>query len=102
MSRRHKLDIFADILRLAVDGTKTTRLVYKANTNFTKIKDYLQTLSERGLIELHDGHLRTTDKGIEYLEKYEKLMLVFNSFEKAEIDEEDGAEDLVLMKNEKE
>jgi len=100
MSRRHKLDIFADILRLALDGTKTTRLVYRANTNFTKIKDYLQTLSEKGLIEFYDGHIRTTGKGIEYLDRYEKLMLVFNSFDKAEIEEEDGVEDLVLLKNE--
>lgn len=85
MGRRHKLDIYADILRLATNGTRTTKLVYQANTNFTNIKRYLETLSEKGLIEFNGGHPHTTEKGIGFLEKYEELISAFNSHEADEI-----------------
>lgn len=79
MARRHKLDIFAEILRLAENGTKKTRLVYQTNSNFTIMKEYLQTLSESELIRSNDGHLYTTDKGFEFLDKYEQVMSIYNS-----------------------
>ncbi|MCW3978341.1 MAG: winged helix-turn-helix domain-containing protein [Candidatus Bathyarchaeota archaeon] len=88
MGRRHKLDIYADILRLATDGTRTTKLVYQANTNFTNIKRYLEALSEKGLIMFNDGHPHTTERGSEFLEKYEELMHVFNSHQADEIGED--------------
>lgn len=90
MGRRHKLDIYADILRLATNGTRTTKLVYQANTNFTNIKRYLKTLREKELIEFNGGNPRTTEKGIGFLEKYEELMHVFGSEGSDEADEETG------------
>ena len=84
MGRRHRLDIFADILRLAKNGTKVTRLVYQANLNFTIIKKYLQKLTEKGFVESFDGHICTTEKGSEFLKKYEELMVLFNSFDNGE------------------
>lgn len=102
MVRRHKLDIYADILKLAANGAKTTKLVYQANTNFTNIKNYLEMLSEKGLVEFYDGHVHTTEKGIEYLERYEELMLVFNSVGENEQGEEgDESESLVLTESKK-
>ena len=99
MARRHKLDIFADILRLAINGAKMTRLVYQANTNFSKIKSYLDLLSEKGLIESHNDSLYTTDKGIEYIEKYEELIQVINSLENKKSDEKKNeSEDIVVVK----
>lgn len=88
MGRRHKLDIYADILRLATNGTKTTKLVYQANTNFTNIKRYLETLRKRELIEFNGGNPYTTEKGFCFLEKYEELMRVISSQQTNEIDEE--------------
>lgn len=79
MARRHKLDILAEILNFAKNGVKKTKLVYQANSNFTVMKEYLQTLIDRGFIESIDGHLVTTDKGLEFLEKFEEMMAVFHS-----------------------
>ena len=87
MGRRHKLDIYADILRLATNGTRTTKLVYQANTNFTNIKRYLETLHKRELIEFNGGNPHTTEKGIWFLEKYEELMHVFKPRQTDEIGE---------------
>ena len=91
MGRRHKLDIYADILRLATNGTRTTRLVYQANTNFTNIKRYLETLREKELIEFNGGNPQTTEKGIDYLKKYDELMLIFSSYKERE--HEEGLDD---------
>lgn len=88
MGRRHKLDIYADILRLSTNGTRTTKLVYQANTNFTNIKKYLETLHEKELIEFNGGNPHTTEKGFWFLEKYEELMKVISSQQTNEIDEE--------------
>jgi len=93
MGRRHKLDIYADILRIATNGTRTTKLVYQANTNFTNIKRYLETLRGKELIEFNGGNPRTTEKGIRFLEKYEELMHVFGSEGSDEADEETGVAD---------
>lgn len=90
MGRRHKLDIYADILRLATNGTRTTRLVYQANTNFTNIKRYLETLREKELIEFNGGNPHTTERGIRFLEKYEEMMHVFGSEGSDEEDKEPG------------
>jgi len=81
MARRHRLDIFAEILRLARNGTKVTRLVYQANLNFTIIKKYLQVLTEKGFVESFNGHICTTERGFEFLEKYEEMMVVLDSFD---------------------
>ncbi len=93
MGRRHKLDIYADILRLATNGTRTTKLVYQANTNFTNIKRYLETLSDKELIKFNGGNPHTTEKGFRFLEKYEELMRVIGSQQTNESDEVPDADD---------
>lgn len=77
MRRRHRLDIFVEVLRLAEKGAKMTRLVYQTNSNFTVMKDYLQILVKKGFIESINGHIYTTDKGFEFIDKYEALMRVY-------------------------
>lgn len=74
MGRRHRLDIFADILRNAKTGIKKTPLVYRTNSNFGVIRDYLKVLEERELVELKEGLILTTSKGSAFLEKYDILM----------------------------
>lgn len=74
--KRHRFNIFAEILRIASDGAKRTRIVYQANLSFGLMKEYVQTLTERGLIEFIDGELYTTDYGFEFLEKFEEFMEV--------------------------
>ena len=78
--RRHKIDIYADILKVALNGARKTHIVGKANLNFRIIPPYLKTLIERGLLsetrELFRSRYMywTTPKGVEFLEHYNALI----------------------------
>jgi len=64
--RRNNLDIEADILNVAQQGTVKTWIVYRANLNFKIVKKYIDGLISRGMIE-QDGKLYfTTEKGEAY------------------------------------
>jgi predicted transcriptional regulator len=72
--RRDKIDIIADILKVALSGAKKTHIVYKANLNFTVLKRYVIRLEENGLLmKIDGGHYMTTEKGSQFLEQYTKL-----------------------------
>ena len=76
MKRRNNMDIVAEILRIAMKGSKKTHLVYGANINFKLLHEYLDELEKTGLIENHvekGGLIETTEKGIKYLNYYEGL-----------------------------
>jgi len=79
--RRHKFEIIAHILTRAKGGTRKTRLVYETNLNFTMLGKYMKPLSEKGFINSSNGKLYTTMKGIEFLEKYDELMTLWNLIE---------------------
>lgn len=72
--RRDKIEIFADILKVAQNGAKKTHIVYKANLNFSTLKKYIKRLIEKGLLmQIDGGHYITTRKGDEFLTQYNKL-----------------------------
>jgi len=74
--RRDKIDIIADILKVALHGAKKTHIVYKANLNFTVLKKYIIRLEENGLLtKINGGHYMTTQKGSQFLEQYMKLFI---------------------------
>ena len=77
MGRRQKYDIIADILTIAAMGTKKTRLVYLSNLNFTILKDYLDLLLNKELLEFSDEKLFTTLKGFLFVEKYVEIPKLF-------------------------
>ena len=66
--KRNNLDIEADILDLARQGTKKTHLVYGANLNFNIVKKYLERLISRGLLIFEGSFYYTTEKGLEYID----------------------------------
>lgn len=74
MGRRNDLDICADILAVAREGVRTTRIVYQANLNFKIVKKYLQRLKENGLLKKEDGFFVTTPKGAQFIEQYKGLV----------------------------
>ena len=74
MGRRNKIDIAADIIEIAMNGVKKTSIVYLANLNFTIFGQYLKLLSEKGFIEVENGLVYTTERGIDFLVKYKDLM----------------------------
>jgi len=70
------MEIMAEILRIAREGARKTRIVYGANLNFKLLQEYLSELEKAGLIVDHaekDGLIKTTEKGIQYLNYYEGL-----------------------------
>ena len=81
MNRRHKIEIFAEILHLTKNGSRKNMLVFETNSNFKQIRRYIHILIERGFVEFVNGYFFTTAKGFEFLEKYEELMAVFSSIE---------------------
>ncbi len=76
--RRDKFEIIASILTLAKNGARKTPLVYQTNLNFSMLRKYTQILAEKGFINSSNDKLYTTMKGIEFLEKYEELMMIWN------------------------
>ena len=78
--RRNKLEIFAEILKIAEDGAGKTEIVYNANLNFNIVRKYLKELEEAGLISQcsKNGYygrtcLKTTEKGERYLQQFNSL-----------------------------
>ena len=71
MSRkRGNLEVSADILKVAIGGTKKSHIVYQANLNFAIINEYLAHLAHSGLLTVpaNGSNLyTTTDKGIAFV-----------------------------------
>ena len=70
------IEIYSDILKIAVDGARKSHIVYKANLNFKIVKRYLNDLRESGLItdiESESRLYRTTEKGLRYIGHFEGL-----------------------------
>ncbi len=57
------MDIAENILRVAMDGAKKTRIVHEVKINSCVNKKYLQMLSENELLRYEKGFFITTDKG---------------------------------------
>lgn len=72
--KRNNLQIQADLLNIARDGARKTRLVYQGNLNFAIIKRYLERLLKKGFMEVSDGFYFTTDKGVSFIDSFGLLM----------------------------
>lgn len=73
---RNRIQIAADILEIAKDGSRKTRIMYLGNLSFDLVEKYLALLVHVGLIEIQDGGERTyvaTEKGQRFLEDYHEL-----------------------------
>jgi predicted transcriptional regulator len=72
------MDVISSILEAATNGTKKTRVMYKASLNFKQMQRYLPLLLKRELltnVQTDSTHTiyKTTKKGLEFLKKYEEL-----------------------------
>jgi len=75
IKRRSRTDIVADILRVAINGARISRIVSEANTNYNIAHEYLEMLECRELIRNENGLFVTTDKGKFFLERAKELKL---------------------------
>ena len=76
------MEVIADILTEALNGASKTKIMYRANLNFSRVNRYLSELLKRGLIVKENnpnteaGYYRTTEKGkdlLKVLKKAEEL-----------------------------
>jgi len=76
MIRRDRHDITIDILRKAASGVRKTELMLDARLSYSQTKQYLNVLLNNGLLEtIEKRRLRTTKKGLEFLEKCSECFL---------------------------
>ena len=76
MTGRTKIDIMSQILEIANGGVSTKiKLMYRANLSYVQLKGYLMALSDKGLLsyDLNSNTFKTTEKGLRFLEIYNKL-----------------------------
>lgn len=82
MKRRSQRELIIDILTEALRGASKTRIMYRANLNFLRFKQYFSRLESKGLITVisNPGRgivYRTTEKGktlLDVLKKAEQIM----------------------------
>ncbi len=75
--KRDRLEIMINILELATESTKKTRLLYGVGINHSQLKRYLQMLEELGMIKKSSkSEYIITDKGRIFLELMSKSVIV--------------------------
>jgi len=81
---RNKVEIAAQVLKVAADGAKKTHIMYGANLSFDQLEKYLKLLLDKGLLDgrsTERGNYSVTDRGRRYLlefVQYESSREVFH------------------------
>ena len=73
---RSRIQIAADIIEIARNGSRKTRIMYLGNLSFDLLQRYLDMLLKFGLIQIQDGERLSyiaTEKGRQFLEEYGEL-----------------------------
>ena len=73
---RSRIQIAADILEIAKEGSRKTKIMYMGNLSFDLLQKYLDTLVKYDLLEVKDKPERSyvaTAKGQRFLEDYREL-----------------------------
>lgn len=73
---RSRIQIVGDILEIAKDGSRKTRIMYLGNFSFDLLHKYLDLLVNLGLIEVREGEEKVyiaTEKGRRFLSDFYEL-----------------------------
>jgi predicted transcriptional regulator len=73
--RRNKLEITLCILEAAKNGANKTKIVYESNLNFKSATQYLEFLTKNEFIQHDSNFYKTTEKGIDYIEKIKEVII---------------------------
>jgi predicted transcriptional regulator len=71
---RESVDIVADILRIAEEGSGKTKIMYRANLSYTLLSKYLHLVGCCGLLNNNAKRYTLTNKGITFLKKYDSYI----------------------------
>ena len=75
---RSSFEIIAEILETSKNGAKKTRIMYSCGLSYRFVTKYLKFLLETGLLRLGTSYY-TTDKGLGFLRKYQRLDLLLKT-----------------------
>lgn len=73
---RKRVQIAADIIEIAKQGSRKTRIMYLGNLSFDLLQKYLDMLVNYDLLEVRGGPEKSyvaTEKGRRFLEDYQEL-----------------------------
>jgi len=75
---RNKIEITANILELAKQGSRKTRIMYLGNLSFDLVQKYLKQLEQLGLVEVKgtgkgERIYNVTTRGLEFLSDFYEL-----------------------------
>lgn len=75
MKYRSRTEIIAMILRTAYKGATKMRIMYGAYLSYGQVKEYLEFLLRKNLLilERNTSMYRLTEKGLDYLTKFEQI-----------------------------
>jgi predicted transcriptional regulator len=80
--KRNRDQIKAEILALCQeDGASKTQIVYQVNLNFKTVREHLDLLLDKGLLEaVPCGHImyKTTEKGERALESHKAIEAIYS------------------------
>jgi len=76
--RRSRFEIIAEILQVAKNGAKKTRITYSCNLTYDMTGNFLTHLLRAGLLGEGDS-FHTTEKGLQFLQGYQTLELLLNT-----------------------
>ena len=77
-NRRSEIEIIGEILSLAKEGTKKTRILYQTNLSYTQLQNYLFYLLKSNVLTIENNNsvktYKTTDKGLKIIENIDKII----------------------------
>jgi predicted transcriptional regulator len=81
---RNRLDIIADILRVASRAAKKTQIMFQANLSYRVLQRYLAEIVEASLVSFEDEErcYVLTAKGQEFLDAYQEYSKINSYVEK--------------------
>ena len=75
---RSFFEIIAEILRVARNGAKKTRIMYSCNLSYRMTEKFLTYLLEADLLRIGNS-FHTTEKGLRFLKSYQTLELLLST-----------------------
>ncbi len=77
-NRRSEIEIINEILNLAKDGTRKTRILYQTNLSYTQLQVYLSFLLKSNILKMENNNsvktYKTTEKGLAVMENINKVL----------------------------
>jgi len=65
--RRGRHGIVVEILKIARNGAKKTKIMYKARLSYSQLEKYLNALRKEGFINEESGVWKTTERGLDVI-----------------------------------